>query len=540
VTLLIGKTDSEPFTLPDAVLTHTMAILAKKGAGKTYTAGVIAEEFAKAGLPFVVLDPVGVWWGMRSSKNGKQSGLPIVVFGGEHGDIPIERYMGTAIAEAIVRENVSCIIDLTELSKTAWRQFVRDFCRRLFEINKSPRHVFIEEATEFVPQTRRPELQEAYEAVERLVRLGRNRGLGCTLISQRSAQVAKDVLTQIDVLIALRTVGPLDRKALLDMFEDVLEVDELPLLEEFKTGIPKIPNGTAWIWSPEFLKAFARVEIRERETYHAGATPTFQTQRLVQAKPDVSALRKLLADAVPDEPQAKPNASQPRPAEKDDSVLKATRADLEDQIRLTDELRAQLQAEARKRADAEQEVSRLTKQTATAAKLRQALVEFLGSDGQAAGAAAVADAEEIVQMVLSRMPATNGHAVAVTPPDALRKKYLTAAADRLLGRLQGLSPDARTAFEYLAGQGVYRGVNRVSMALSGNDSGGQRNRWSKALQELASMGLASRGGSGRSEYQADARGYVANELAAHAATDQETADVVNTVLYQLTTKEAVT
>src|SRR3972149_944330 len=73
-TLVIG-TDAagQPVTLPPEVLTHTMAILAKKGAGKTYTAGVIAEEFAKAGLPFVVLDPVGVHYGIRASRTGKRS-----------------------------------------------------------------------------------------------------------------------------------------------------------------------------------------------------------------------------------------------------------------------------------------------------------------------------------------------------------------------------------------------------------------------------------------------------------------------------------
>src|SRR3990167_2728976 len=88
----------QPVTLPPDVLTHTMAILAKKGAGKTYTAGVIEEEFAKAGLPFVVLDPVGVHYGIRSNRNGTRSDYSVVVFGGEHGDIPIERKMGAADA----------------------------------------------------------------------------------------------------------------------------------------------------------------------------------------------------------------------------------------------------------------------------------------------------------------------------------------------------------------------------------------------------------------------------------------------------------
>ena len=40
--LMFGRTvDGAPFGLPADVVTHTMAILAKKGAGKSYAAGVM-------------------------------------------------------------------------------------------------------------------------------------------------------------------------------------------------------------------------------------------------------------------------------------------------------------------------------------------------------------------------------------------------------------------------------------------------------------------------------------------------------------------
>ena len=47
--------------LPVEAVTQTVAILAKRGAGKTYTAAVMVEEMLKAGLQLVVVDPVGVW-----------------------------------------------------------------------------------------------------------------------------------------------------------------------------------------------------------------------------------------------------------------------------------------------------------------------------------------------------------------------------------------------------------------------------------------------------------------------------------------------
>lgn len=48
---------SEDISLPIDSITQTFSILAKRRVGKTYTASVIAEEFVKANLPFVVLDP---------------------------------------------------------------------------------------------------------------------------------------------------------------------------------------------------------------------------------------------------------------------------------------------------------------------------------------------------------------------------------------------------------------------------------------------------------------------------------------------------
>lgn len=70
---------SADLTLPREAVTETFAILAKRGVGKTYTASVLVEEMLKAGLPVVVVDPIGVWWGLRASADGQSAGLPIVV-----------------------------------------------------------------------------------------------------------------------------------------------------------------------------------------------------------------------------------------------------------------------------------------------------------------------------------------------------------------------------------------------------------------------------------------------------------------------------
>lgn len=257
--------------MPLTAATKSFAFLAKRGAGKTYAASVMAEDFAEAGIPFVVFDPIDVWWGLRLAANGKGKGLPVVVFGIEHADIKLDRTMGRRIAEAVVRENISCVISTFGMPKVDQRHIIAEFSETLLNINNTPRHVFIEEAHEYVPQRVQPGAGVVFSRVEALVTMGRNRGIGVSLLNQRAATINKDVLTQIDTLVALRSIGPQDRKALEDWvsahhMDNMEETDKV--LNEFVTSLPSLPTGTAWVWSPEFLNVFEKIKIRKRRTFH--------------------------------------------------------------------------------------------------------------------------------------------------------------------------------------------------------------------------------------------------------------------------------
>lgn len=251
--------------IPINAATKTFAILAKRGAGKTYTGAVMAEEFAKNNIPFVVFDPIDVWWGLRLAANGKDKGLPVVVFGVQHEDILLDREMGRKIAQAVVKDNVSCVINTFGLPKTAQRHIIAEFADELLNINNTPRHIFIEEAHEFLPQRVFGGLGVVFNAVSNLVVMGRNRGIGVTLINQRAATINKDVLTQLDTLLAFQNTSPQDRKALADWVEyHSAEGD----FDKFMASLPSLGKGEGWIWSPEFLGIFERIKIRKRETFH--------------------------------------------------------------------------------------------------------------------------------------------------------------------------------------------------------------------------------------------------------------------------------
>jgi uncharacterized protein DUF87/helicase HerA-like protein len=293
-----GLRIAENLTLPTEAVTQTFAILAKRGVGKTYTASVITEEMLKAGLPVVVVDPIGVWWGLRASADGKHEGLPIVVLGGDHGDVPLEVTAGDTIAALIVEEGLSVVLDLSRFRKGEQTRFMTDFCERLYHKNRSPLHLVLDEADAFAPQRPMKGQERLLGAVEDIVRRGRARGIGVTLVTQRSAVLNKDVLTQAEVLVALRTIAPQDRSAI----DEWIKVHGTPeQREELMQSLPSLPIGTAWFWSPGWLDIFKRVKVRQRETYDSSATPKVG-QRLQPPKKlaevDLSKLRDRIASTI--------------------------------------------------------------------------------------------------------------------------------------------------------------------------------------------------------------------------------------------------
>jgi hypothetical protein len=255
-------------TLPDDAVTQTFAILAKRGVGKTYTASVMAEEMAYRGLPFVAIDPIGVWWGLRAQ--GRADGLPIPVLGGDHGDVPITPEMGAQVAELIASERLTCVIDLGPWRKGQAIKFMTAFAETLYRKNRRPLHLFLDEADAYAPQrTQRGEgAERLLGAIEDIVRRGRARGLGCTLISQRPAVLNKNVLTQVETLVVHRITSPQDRKAIDDWVKLNAEVEEA-----VESTLPGLAVGEAWWWSPAYLGILEKAVTRERNTFDSSDTP---------------------------------------------------------------------------------------------------------------------------------------------------------------------------------------------------------------------------------------------------------------------------
>src|SRR5664279_69914 len=192
---------SDTYSLPDSIVTETVAMLAKRGMGKSNAAVVLAEEMTAAGFQWVAIDPKGDWWGIRSSSNGKGPGLSVPIFGGRHGDVPLEASAGQVMAPLIIERSLTCVLDVSLFSKTEQIRFVTDFAETLFRaISADPRplHLFLEEAEEFLPQRVDARSARMVGAYSKISKQGRTSGLGVTLITQRSASLNKDALSQTD------------------------------------------------------------------------------------------------------------------------------------------------------------------------------------------------------------------------------------------------------------------------------------------------------------------------------------------------------
>jgi uncharacterized protein len=286
--------------LPYRIVTEKVGILGATGSGKTTTASVLVEELLRQSLPVAIIDPTDAWWGLRSSKDGKAEGFPVTVLGGDHGDVPLEETGGAVIADLIAEQAPPLVLSLGHFTKAAMRRFLADFAERLYQKNRRALHIVWDEADEAAPQNpmkMKGGGERLYGAIDQIVRRGRIRGLGVTMISQRSAEISKSILSQCSVLIAHRASHPSDVDPILDW----MKANARDRIEEVRESIAKLKNGEAWVMSPEVLGVFDRYQIRDRETFNSSATPAPGEEAVVPkrlAKPDLALLQERMRDTI--------------------------------------------------------------------------------------------------------------------------------------------------------------------------------------------------------------------------------------------------
>jgi len=283
--------------LPLSALNERVAIVGTSGSGKTYAAKGLVERLMDRGGRVCIVDPLGVWWGLRAGADGSAaSGYPVVVFGGRHADVALDEGRGAALGHLVGTHPLACVVDVSELgSSAARRAFMTAFAEALYEANTEPLHLVLDEADLWAPQRAQPGGQALLGRIEEIVRRGRVRGFVPWLITQRPAVLHKDVLSQADILVSMKLTASQDRDAVGGWIEGQADRAEG---KRILAALPRLGQGEGYLWAPSD-GVLARVAFPRICSFDSSRTPQrherVATPRALAAV-DLSAIMTALAE----------------------------------------------------------------------------------------------------------------------------------------------------------------------------------------------------------------------------------------------------
>ncbi len=263
------------------VATSGSAILAMRGAGKSWLNAVLAEGLIRNGFPVVMIDPEGEYWTLKVAFGN------VVVAGGEHADVPLAEEIGKELARIAVEETIPLVIDLSEMRRHEQFFFLSVFLGELFFLettHRIPLWVSFEEADLWVPQKTNTQCKNA---VLDICQRGRKRGLGFSLVSQRPATLDKTALSQAEFRFFKRFQQPHDLTAV---------AEYLGSFSQLASRLPQMARNESLFYAPTLSDSPIDLLVRARASPHGGATPEQVAQ--IKSSPAISSLRQRLESLV--------------------------------------------------------------------------------------------------------------------------------------------------------------------------------------------------------------------------------------------------
>ena len=248
----------EPIDIPVAeILTGRGFITGKSGSGKSNTASVIAEELLEIGLPLLIVDTDGEYFGLQERYEILHASTD------DRGDMAVGPDDAERLAGLALDGNVPIILDLSDfVDPSEGKELVTRVLREIFRMEDARRKPFlivIEEIHEYLPE------QGAHgqlgELLVQIAKRGRKRGLGLCGISQRPAAVDKDFITQCDWLVWHRLTWQNDT----NVVRQLLGADAAKDIQDLN-------DGEAFLMT-DWDDSIAKVHFRRKRTLDAGATP---------------------------------------------------------------------------------------------------------------------------------------------------------------------------------------------------------------------------------------------------------------------------
>lgn len=312
------------------ILLGTRALVqGKSGSGKSHLVRVIVEQTISHGLQTIIFDPSADFKTLR-----EKCDLLIAGNQGEGADVPLEIRSAKQLLRRVAETGISCVLDMSDLSKKDRREFVRIALETLHNLPRkywSPRIIVIDECQEYAPESGKGK-STSLEAVIETANQGRKRGHCLIAVTLRLSALSKDVTAElqnkfigntdhIDLKRAQDTLGSTveQRESLRKLKPGTyfatgpaLNDPDLVLFEgcASQTTHPK-PGTQQKLTTPPPSRAVKAKILKEFEALPPSKEAE-ETQNLTQAKAEISRLSRELTKAqkTPGEPDRWKDAGQ--------------------------------------------------------------------------------------------------------------------------------------------------------------------------------------------------------------------------------------
>ena len=176
------------------------------------------------------------------------------------------------LARACMGTTKSFIIDTSMWEDDEAQIFVGFFLDELFRLHgraRTPRHIFVEEAEVYFPQTHFDNSRVSLHAGNKIMKRGRAYGLGMTLITQRPQDVNKKTLSQSQCTFIMHVEGIQE----VEVVKKLLRSETKEVRDDLVSRITRFQQGECMVYSPSWLKQIKIFKFRERRSKHYGDTP---------------------------------------------------------------------------------------------------------------------------------------------------------------------------------------------------------------------------------------------------------------------------
>jgi Helicase HerA, central domain len=252
--------------IPEKVFDQHTIALGKTGAGKSSALRYLVEHLLDDDNRVVVVTAKSDWWGLKLAADGRHAGYPVVIFGGDHQDMPLSYLSGKTMAELLGTGQRSAVMQMRDFMPSERAQFWIDFSSNLFRLLAGKMFLVIDEVHNFAPKGKTLDVQSAKMLHWTNKLASEARGLGITLIaaSQRAAKVHNDFLTSCETLIAMRLTTHWDREAVEAWISGCGDEKQGALV---LNSLAQMKRGDAWVWSPEIEFGPEQVHFPMFSTY---------------------------------------------------------------------------------------------------------------------------------------------------------------------------------------------------------------------------------------------------------------------------------